>query len=48
MVPGNVITTYYAPNIYAHNLSFIGDQSNYAVILTIVMAIIIMAVTYVV
>ena len=30
MVPGNAITTYYTPNMYAYNLSFSGNQSNYA------------------
>ena len=30
MVPGNAITTYYTPNMYAYNLSFAGNQSNYA------------------
>ncbi|MBW3080157.1 carbohydrate ABC transporter permease, partial [Bifidobacterium saguinibicoloris] len=29
MVPGNAITTYYTPNMYAYNLSFSGNQSNY-------------------
>ncbi len=40
MVPGNAITTYYTPNMYAYNLSFTGNQSNYAAALAIVMAII--------
>ncbi|WEV75862.1 sugar ABC transporter permease [Bifidobacterium sp. ESL0800] len=46
MVPGNAITTYYTPNMYAYNLSFTGGQSNYAAALAIVMAIITMAVAY--
>lgn len=46
MVPGNAITTYYTPNMYAYNLSFMGGQSNYAAALAIVMAIITMAVAY--
>lgn len=40
MVPGNAITTYYTPNMYAYNLSFSGNQSNYAAALAIVMAVI--------
>ena len=27
MVPGNAITTYYTPNMYAYNLTFAGNQS---------------------
>lgn len=46
MVPGNAITTYYTPNMYAYNLSFSGNQSNYAAALAIVMAVITMAVAY--
>ena len=46
MVPGNTITTYYTPNMYAYNLSFSGNQSNYAAALAIVMAIITMAIAY--
>ena len=48
LVPGNAITTYYTPNMYAYNLSFTGNQSNYAAALAIVMAIITMAIAYVV
>jgi multiple sugar transport system permease protein len=48
MVPGNTITTYYTPNMYAYNLSFMGGQSNYAAALAIVMAIITMAIAYIV
>lgn len=46
MVPGNAITTYYTPNMYAYNLSFMGGQSNYAAALAIVMAVITMAAAY--
>lgn len=46
MVPGNTITTYYTPNMYAYNLSFMGGQSNYASALAIVMAVITMALAY--
>ncbi len=48
MVPGNAITTYYTPNMYAYNLSFCGNQSNYAAALAIVMAVITMAIAYIV
>ena len=46
MVPGNRITTYYTPNMYAYNLSFLGGQSNYAAALAIVMAVITMVIAY--
>lgn len=46
MVPGNAITTYYTPNMYAYNLSFTGGQSNYAAALAIVMAAITMVIAY--
>ncbi|MFC2625573.1 MAG: carbohydrate ABC transporter permease [Parascardovia denticolens] len=46
MVPGNGITTYYTPNMYAYNLSFLGGQSNYAAALAIVMAVITMVIAY--
>lgn len=48
MVPGNTITTYYTPNMYAYNLSFMGGQSNYAAAMAIVMAVITMAIAYIV
>lgn len=48
MVPGNAINTYYTPNMYAYNLSFAGNQSNYAAALAITMAVITMAIAYVV
>ena len=43
-----LITTYYTPNMYAYNLSFSGNQSNYAAALAIVMAVITMAIAYIV
>lgn len=46
MVPGNAVTTYYTPNMYAYNLSFSGNQSNYAAALAIVMAVITMGIAY--
>ena len=46
MVPGNAITSYYTPNMYAYSLSFSGGQSNYAAALAIVMAIITMVIAY--
>lgn len=48
MVPGNSITSYFTPNMYAYNLSFSGNQSNYAAALAIVMAAMTMAIAYVV
>ena len=48
MVPGNAISTYYTPNMYAYNLSFAGNQSNYAAALAITMAVITMAIAYLV
>ena len=48
MVPGNTITTYFTPNMYAYNLSFLGGQANYAAALAIVMALLTMAVAYLV
>ena len=48
MVPNGTITTYFTPNMYAYNLSFMGGQSNYAAAMAIVMAIITMAIAYVV
>ena len=46
MVAGNTITTYYTPNMYAYNLSFSGNQANYAAALAITMAVITMAIAY--
>jgi multiple sugar transport system permease protein len=45
--PG-VITTYYTPNMYAYNLSFIGQQANYAATLALIMGIVTAVVAYVV
>ncbi|MFI5709177.1 carbohydrate ABC transporter permease [Kribbella sp. NPDC051620] len=44
----NVITTYYTPNMYAYNLSFAGQQFNYAATVAIVMGVITAAIAYVV
>ncbi|MEV4689403.1 sugar ABC transporter permease [Microbacterium sp. LWH3-1.2] len=45
--PG-VITSYYTPNMYAYNLSFIGQQANYAATLAIIMGIATAVVAYIV
>ena len=44
----NVITTYYTPNEYAYNLSFAGQQINYAATVAIVMAVLTAIIAYVV
>jgi len=44
----NVITTYYTPNMYAYNLSFGGQQYNYAATVAIVMGVITAIIAYVV
>jgi multiple sugar transport system permease protein len=44
----NVITTYYTPNLYAYNLSFAGQQVNYAATVAIVMAVLTAVIAYVV
>ncbi len=44
----NVITTYFTPNMYAFNLSFAGQQYNYAATVAIVMGVITAAIAYVV
>lgn len=44
----NVITTYFTPNLYAYNLSFAGQQFNYAATVAIVMGVITGVVAYVV
>lgn len=46
MVPGNVIPTYFTPNMYAYNLAFAGSQTNYASAMAIVMALITMTIAY--
>ncbi|WBQ03361.1 carbohydrate ABC transporter permease [Kribbella sp. CA-293567] len=44
----NVITTYYTPNMYAYNLSFAGQQFNYAATVAIVMGVLTAIIAYVV
>lgn len=44
----NVITTYFTPNMYAYNLSFAGQQFNYAATVAIIMGVITGVVAYVV
>jgi multiple sugar transport system permease protein len=43
-----LISTYYTPNMYAYNLSFVGQQTNYAAALSIIMGIITASIAYVV
>lgn len=44
----NVISTYFTPNMYAFNLSFAGQQYNYAATVAIIMGVITAAIAYVV
>ena len=44
----NAISSYFTPNLYAYNLSFAGQQFNYAATIAIVMGIITAAIAYVV
>ncbi|WP_344071773.1 sugar ABC transporter permease [Microbacterium sediminicola] len=44
----NIITTFYTPNMYAYNLSFAGQQYNYAATVAIIMGIITAVIAYVV
>jgi multiple sugar transport system permease protein len=44
----NVITTGYTPNMYAYQLSFSGQQYNYAATVAIIMGVITMVIAYVV
>ncbi|GAA0468105.1 ABC transporter permease [Paractinoplanes deccanensis] len=44
----NAITTYFTPNLYAYQLSFSGQQYNYAATVAIVMGLITMVIAYVV
>jgi multiple sugar transport system permease protein len=44
----NVITTFYTPNMYAYNLSFAGQQFNYAATVAIIMGVITAVIAYVV
>lgn len=43
-----MITTYFTPNMYAYNLSFAGQQFNYAATIAIIMGIITAVIAYVV
>lgn len=47
LVP-NVITTSYTPNMYAYNLSFAGQQFNYAATIAIIMGVVTAVIAYVV
>ncbi|WP_413452841.1 sugar ABC transporter permease [Georgenia phoenicis] len=42
----NAITTYFTPNLYAYNLSFAGQQYNYAATVAIIMGLLTMVVAY--
>ena len=44
----NIITTFYTPNMYAYNLSFAGQQFNYAATVAILMGLITAVIAYVV
>ncbi|UNK70324.1 sugar ABC transporter permease [Microbacterium sp. H1-D42] len=44
----NVITTFFTPNMYAYNLSFAGQQFNYAATVAIIMGVITAIIAYVV
>ncbi|KJL47966.1 Lactose transport system permease protein LacF [Microbacterium hydrocarbonoxydans] len=44
----NVITSYFTPNMYAYNLSFAGQQYNYAATVAIIMGVITAVIAYVV
>jgi len=44
----NVITSYFTPNMYAYNLSFAGQQFNYAATVAIVMGVITAIIAYIV
>lgn len=44
----NVISSYFTPNMYAYNLSFAGQQYNYAATVAIIMGVITAAIAYVV
>lgn len=48
MVGNSGITNYYTPNIYVYNLAFTGSQQGYAAALAIVMAVITIAIAYIV
>jgi len=44
----NAITSYFTPNMYAYNLSFAGQQFNYAATVAIVMGVVTAVIAYVV
>ena len=44
----NSITTYFTPNLYTYNLSFSGQQYNYAAAVAIIMGVFTMVIAYVV
>ncbi|WP_150955548.1 carbohydrate ABC transporter permease [Microbacterium testaceum] len=44
----NVISTFFTPNMYAYNLSFAGQQYNYAATIAIIMGVITAVIAYVV
>lgn len=44
----NTISTFYTPNMYAYNLSFAGQQYNYAATIAIIMGVITAVIAYVV
>jgi multiple sugar transport system permease protein len=44
----NAISTYFTPNMYAYNLSFAGQQFNYAAAIAIIMGVVTMVIAYVV
>jgi multiple sugar transport system permease protein len=44
----NAITTHFTPNLYAYSLSFSGQQYNYSATVAIVMALVTMAIAYLV
>ncbi len=48
MLAPNAITSYYTPNMYAYNLSFAGQQFNYAATVAIVMGVITAVIAYIV
>lgn len=48
MVGNTGITNYYTPNIYVYNLAFTGSQQGYAAALAIIMAVITIAIAYMV
>jgi multiple sugar transport system permease protein len=44
----NTISTHFAPNMYAYNLSFAGQQYNYSAAIAIIMGVFTMVIAYVV